>query len=203
MKDLYFDSEKHEYYYKGKKVDCVSDVLKLVDVINLEGIPPRNLQIAAERGTAVHELTEDYDYDLIDLTDDEWIQENEEYYNYVIAYANFVKKHPEKPIASEERLYSRQMDLAGTLDLVKYIDGEIAIIDKKTSKTISALRSLLQLNLYREMWNENHPDLLCERLYILQLKENGEWRLIPIEKNYDFTTDFLAIYKVIKGDKKL
>lgn len=203
MKDLYFDSEKHEYYYKGKKVDCVSDVLKLVDVINLEGIPPRNLQIAAERGTAVHELTEDYDYDLIDLTDEEWIQENEEYYNYLIAYANFVKDQPAKPIVSEEQLYSPTYNLAGTLDLVKYIDGEIAIVDKKTSKTISALRSLLQLNLYRLLWNENHQDMTCRKLYILQLKENGEHRLIPIEINEEKALAYLNIFKEIKGDKKL
>lgn len=203
MKDLYFDSEKHEYYYKGEKVDCVSDVLKLVDVIALEGIPPRNLQIAAERGTAVHELTEDYDFDLIDLTDDEWIQENEEYYNYLIAYANFVKDQPTKPIVSEEQLYSPTYNLAGTLDLVKYIDGEIAIVDKKTSKTISALRSLLQLNLYRLLWNENHQDMPCRKLYILQLKENGEHRLIPIEINEEKVLAYLNIFKEIKGDKKL
>lgn len=203
MKDLYFDSEKHEYYYKGEKVDCVSDVLKLVDVIALEGIPPRNLQIAAERGTAVHELTEDYDFDLIDLTDDEWIQENEEYYNYLIAYANFVKDQPTKPIVSEEQLYSPTYNLAGTLDLVKYIDGEIAIVDKKTSKTISALRSLLQLNLYRLLWNENHQDMPCRKLYILQLKENGEHRLIPIEINEEKALAYLNIFKEIKGDKKL
>ena len=198
MKDLYFDSEKHEYYYKGEKVDCVSDVLKLVDVIALEGIPPRNLQIAAERGTAVHELTEDYDFDLIDLTDDEWIQENEEYYNYLIAYANFVKDQPTKPIVSEEQLYSPTYNLAGTLDLVKYIDGEIAIVDKKTSKTISALRSLLQLNLYRLLWNENHQDMPCRKLYILQLKENGEHRLIPIEINEEKALAYLNIFKEIK-----
>ena len=29
MKDLYFDGEKHEYYYKGEKVPCVSDILSI------------------------------------------------------------------------------------------------------------------------------------------------------------------------------
>ena len=49
MQDLYFDSSTHSYYYKGEKKPCVSDVLKMVDVIALEGIPQRNLETAAEQ----------------------------------------------------------------------------------------------------------------------------------------------------------
>lgn len=203
MVDLYFDSEKHQYYYRGEKVDCVSDVLKVVDAIALEGIPPRNLEIAAERGTMVHALTDDYDYGNIDLLDDDWVEEYFDFYNYVIAYANFVKDYPNKPITSEEQLYSNEFDIAGTLDLVKYIDGKIAIIDKKTSKQISDLRSLLQLNFYRLIWNETHPEYKCDNLYILQLTENAEYRLIPIEVNETKALTYLSIYKEIKGDKKI
>ncbi len=203
MLDLYFDSEKHYYDYKGEKVNCVSDELNTADALTLEGIPPTYLENAAERGTIVHQLTDDYDYGGIDLLDDEWVEENYEYYNYVIAYANFTKQYPNKPITSEEQLYSEKYDFAGTLDLVKYIDGEIAIVDKKTSKTISKLRSVLQLNLYRLMWNENHPDLKCDKLYILQLTENAEYRLLPIEVDENKALLYLNIFKEIKGDEKI
>lgn len=203
MEGLYFDSDTHSYYYQGEKKDCVSDILKIVDVIAMEGIPQKNIEKAAERGTAVHKQTEDYDYGLIDTLDDEWIQENFEIVNYVIAYENFTKDYPSFPIASEESVYSQCYEFAGTIDLVKYIDGKIAIIDKKSSKTISALRSALQLNAYRLAWNEIHPDLKADALYILQLTELGEYRLLPIDINEELFIKYLSIFKEIKGDKKI
>lgn len=203
MEGLYFDSEKHIYYYFGEQKPCVSDILKIVDVIALEGIPQRNIEVAAERGTLVHEQTEDYEYGLVDLLDGDWVQEHFEIVNYVYAYANFRNEYPTLPIASEEKLYSIEHDFAGTIDLVKYIDGKLAIIDKKISKTISDLRSKLQLNAYRIMWNERHPDQQVDALYILQLYDNGEHRLIPIEVNEDLFYKYLNIFKEIKGDIKI
>lgn len=203
MEGLYFDSEKHIYYYFGEQKPCVSDILKIVDVIALEGIPQRNIEMAAERGTLVHEQTEDYEYGLVDLLDDDWVQEHFDIVNYVYAYANFRNAYPTLPIASEEKLYSIEHDFAGTVDLVKYIDGKLAIIDKKTSKTISKLRSELQLNAYRIMWNEIHPNQQVDTLYILQLNDNGEHRLIPVEVNENLFYKYLNIFKEIKGDIKL
>lgn len=203
MEGLYFDSNEHTYYFEGEKKPCVSDILKIVDVIALEGIPQRNIEKAAERGTFVHEQTENYEYGLIDLLDDEWVQECYEIVNYVYAYANFRKAYPTLPIASEEQVYSKTHEFAGTIDLVKYIDNKLAIIDKKTSKTISKLRSELQLNAYRIMWNETHPEQQIEALYILQLCENGEYRLLPIEIDKSLFYKYLNIYKEIKGDNKI
>lgn len=203
MVDLYLDRDKHSYFYKGEKKDCVSDVLELVDVIAMKGIPIKNIEIAAERGTRVHEQTEDYEFGLIDILDDEWLQENNDIVNYVYAYINFLNEHPEKPIASEESVYSEKVGLAGTIDLVKYINGKLAIIDKKTSKTISELRSTLQLNYYRLIWNDLFPDLQIEALYILQLEDTGEKRLIPININEEKALSWLSKFNEIKGDIKL
>jgi len=202
MLGLYFDKDSHTYYFEGEKTYCVSDVLKLVDVIAMEGIPQRNIDIAAERGTKVHQATEDYEYGEIDLLDDEWLQENSEIENYVVAYANFLKDYPTKPLHSEESFYSNTYNLAGTFDLVKYVDGKLAIIDKKTSKTISNLRSILQLNAYRIIWNDIHPETPIEALYILQLCETGEYRFIPIELNSKIL-NYLEIFYEIKGDVKI
>jgi hypothetical protein len=203
MKDLYLEVNEHKYYYQGEAVDCVSDMLKIVDCITMKGIPHRNLEIAAERGTRVHNATEDLEYGMLDLTDDEWRQQNDEIYNYCVAYVTFMKDHPEIAISVEESMYSKVYEIAGTVDLVKHINGKIAIIDKKTTKTVSELRSSLQLNMYRIIWNELHPDLKAEELYILQLKDNGTYRFLPISVNEDRVKEFLKIFKEIKGDKKI
>ena len=43
MIDLYFDSETHQYYWKGEKVPCVSDLCKMIDCLTMSGIPPQTL----------------------------------------------------------------------------------------------------------------------------------------------------------------
>lgn len=203
MEGLYFDSENHQYYFEGEKKPCVSDILKMVDVIAMEGIPLRNIEKAAERGTLVHEATENLEYGLIDTLDDEWIQDNYEIMSYVLAYQNFLNDYPSKPIAREESIFSKEKGFAGTIDIVKYINDEIAIVDIKTSKTISELRSILQLNAYRIAWNENHPDMPVTKLYILQLSDVGEYRFIPIDTNEERFNTYLNLFNEIKGDKKL
>lgn len=202
MKDLYVDSEKHEYYWQGEKKPCVSDILKMVDVIAMEGIPIRNIEKAGERGKKIHEQTELYDLGMLDLTDDEWWQENEEISGYVMAYISFRKDNPQIPVAIEESLYSEELDLCGTIDRVFMFNGVGTILDIKSSNTISELRNTLQLNFYRKIWNETQS-VKIESLKILQLKDNGEYRLIPIEINEGIAIDWLSKYKQIKGDKKL
>lgn len=202
MKDLYFDSEDHQYYWKGEKKDCVSDVLKMIDVISMRGIPQRNIEIASERGTKVHQLTEDFDYGQVDIFDEDFTEENGDVYSYVLAYADWANKHNSFPIASEESIYSEELDIAGTIDLIKEIDGELTIIDKKTSKTISELRSSLQLNLYRLMWNETH-ERKVDKLLILQLCENATYKDIPIPVNEQKALEWKQKYDEIKGDRKL
>lgn len=115
MQDLYFDSSTHSYYYKGEKKPCVSDVLKMVDVIALEGIPQKNLETAAERGTRVHEQTELLEVGLADRDDEDWRDENYDILGYIDAYENFLIEHEELPIALEESVYSEEYDLAGTI----------------------------------------------------------------------------------------
>ena len=203
MEGLYLDQNKHIYYFEGEKKPSVSDILGVVDGIALKNIPLEALERAGARGTRVHEETENLEYGLVDLLDDEWQEENFDISNYVYAYANFMKAHPSFPLASEEALFSHKYDFAGTIDLVKVIDGKLAIIDKKTSSTISALRSKLQLNAYRLLWNEHHRKQPIEALYILHLKDNGEHRLLEIPIDEKMFLKYLKIYNEIKGDKKI
>lgn len=202
MKDLYFSGENHEYYWKGQKVDCVSDVLQLIDCLHLKSIPPKYLEQASVRGTRVHEATEDFDYGLLDIDDEEWQEENADILQYVLAYQQFASDYPDMPIASEEQIFSTELQLAGTIDLVKPINGKLSIIDKKTSKTLSKLRCELQLNFYRLLWNETHANKV-ENLYILALNDSGCYNLTKIDTDCQKALNFKSFYDTIKGDTKL
>lgn len=202
MKDLYFDPETHTYYWKGEKVPCVSDMLDMIDCITMKGIPPQNLVKASERGRRVHEATEDFEYGLLDM-DEDWLSENEDIEPYVCAYIDWwCELNSSLPIASEEPLYCEETGLAGTIDLVKQKDGELWLIDKKTSATLGQLRSLLQLNIYRLNWNATHEEKIS-RLAILQLRKDETYRFIEIPIDEKKTWEWIEKFREIKGDKKL
>ena len=201
MKDLYFDEERHEYFYCGEKKPCVSDILKPIDAIALDGIPPQNLAKAGERGTRIHEETEAYDYGLLEM-DDEWVYNNQDILPYIEAYIQFCEDYPSLPMESECRTYCEETGVAGTIDLVKEINGKLALIDKKTSSKLSFLRCAIQLNIYCINWNETHERKIDE-LYILQLNNNGKYKLIPIEIDEALALKWIEIYNEIKGDKKI
>lgn len=203
MQDLFFDKGTHTYYYKGEQVPCVSDVLKMVDTVLLAGIPQRNLEIAAERGSRVHVATEDLEYGVLDIEDEEWLEENADIQPYLIAYKKFLDDHPAYSTAREEALYSERLGYAGTLDIVKQIGGRLSVVDIKTSRTIGGLRSALQLSAYQQLWNENHADNLATDLYILQLKDNAQYRLLPIKSEPDTFLSLYELYNRAKGDVKL
>ncbi len=202
MKDLYFDTESHTYYWKGEKVPCVSDMLAMIDCITMKGIPPQNIINASERGRRVHEATEDFEYGLLDI-DEDWISENEDIEPYVCAYIDWWSEvNSSLPIASEEPLYCEETGLAGTIDLIKQKDGELWLIDKKTSATLGQLRSLLQLNIYRLNWNATHEEKI-NRLAILQLRKDETYRFIEIPIDEKKTWEWIEKFREIKGDKKL
>lgn len=205
MTDLYFDERYHEYYYKGEKVPCVSDILTVVDAVAMKSIPQKYIDAAGERGTAIHEATERWEYGDYDImrTLDELVEDGDiDTINYVIAYQAFRQKHDSVPLAIEEKVYSEKYGVAGTIDRVMRIDGEMAITDIKSAKTIKRLRNVIQLNLYRLLWNDTH-EIKVTRLYILQLMENAEYRPIEIPINEDLALKYLAIYNEIKEDKAI
>lgn len=202
MKDLFFDDQAHQYYWKGEKVPCVSDLCKMIDCLTMGGIPAQVLVKAGERGTRVHEATEDFEYGLLDM-DDEWCAENEDIAPYVNAYIDWFKNGNDSvPVATEEATYCEQTGIAGTVDLVKARNGELWLFDKKTSATLGTLRSVLQLNIYRLNWNATH-DKKIDHLAILQLFKDGKYREIEIPVAEEKAWEWIGKFREIKGDKKL
>lgn len=60
-------------------------------------------------------------------------------------------------VAQEMQLVSEKHRYGGTPDAIGSIDGELCLVDWKTSNGVYS-DYLLQLAAYREAWEENHPD---------------------------------------------
>jgi hypothetical protein len=63
------------------------------------------------------------------------------------------------PLFTEVSLASDQHRYRGTIDYVGFVNGQLSIVDWKTSDRVYP-EMLLQLAAYGNLWDENHPDEL-------------------------------------------
>jgi hypothetical protein len=79
-----------------------------------------------------------------------------------------------KPVTMEHRLYSREHDYAGTLDVVGEVDGQLAVVDWKTSRAIYD-EMPLQAAAYAQAWAEMYDQRVPDRWVIRLDKETGDF----------------------------
>ena len=125
---------------------------------------------ATKRGTDMHTLTENYLYNK-DLPEVPPISE----FLFKIAKGNL--KKIDNIYALEGPLYSRQLGIAGTVDCIAEYDGELAIIDFKTSKKPKPRdwieHYFVQAMAYGCMLYEM-KNISIKKLVIIMAWENGE-----------------------------
>ena len=197
MGRLEFDPETHIYTVDGKNVPSVTEIIAPLHR-SYGDINKAVLDMAAARGTAVHEACE-----AIDLG-----EEPELYYEiegYVCAYMDWLNIYEPVWTAIEKQVFCEDLWYAGTLDRMGYLnDGKLAIVDIKTSQpTREAYISVcLQTLAYAYAATENHTEVIRYGLFLMK---DGKYRLLDCkeweEKNgADAETAFamlLATHKMI------
>lgn len=174
---------------------------------------------AANEGTQVHEAIEAY------LLGEEitWLNEyNEAKYSMdvwknILKFDEFWKQTKPTLIESEIHLFSDTAQIAGTCDLVLEIDGEIWILDIKTSNSLHTSHDL-QIAAYSKMWNETFEEKVI-RAGILWLKSSKRgpdksgkkiqgkgWEIYEssrsLEENWNFFQKILDLYHLENPDAK-
>ena len=121
MFPILFSEEGHEYTLGGIHVPSVSELMS--PILSDFEIDPKY----AERGTAVHTLTELWDTDLYlpELADDELTP-------YMMAYEDFHDQYDVEIIQLEEIVFNPTLMYAGRLDRVWRIGGADHLTDIKT-----------------------------------------------------------------------
>jgi hypothetical protein len=186
--EITFDPDKHKYTANGADVSSVTQVLKVIAKPALvfwsasmaanyvaEQVKPgialdemeiqklcdgakkahrQKAQDSADLGGAAHRWFEDYfsgrkparpvNADLQNMTD---------------AFLTFVGSHDIQPISLEQRLYSVDLKVAGTADLIAIIDGELTVADYKTTRSGIYPEALLQLGAYDLLYTEEQEFL--------------------------------------------
>ena len=145
---------------------------------------------ATSRGTDMHTLTEHY-------------LKNEDLPKVKIPLSEILFKIAKPDLdkinnihALEEAMYSLKLGVAGTVDCIAEYDGELAIIDFKTSKTPKPLEWIegyfVQASAYACMLYEL-TGIKAEKLVIIMACENGECKVYE-EKEYKKYINLLGKY---------
>ena len=195
---LEFEELSHSYAWDGARVPSVTSVIRPLEAYSR--MSEEMLRPYAERGTAVHSLTEAWDrteniHDVGPCPD--------ELVGYLSAWINFRNDHDFVPIAIEQRLYHGGRGFAGTIDRVGRVRGRISVVDIKTSAKLGPAIGV-QLAGYQELWNwnERREDHAHGR-YAVQLAGDGTYRLMEYDCPLDVSTFYgcLAIFNWLEEVK--
>ena len=184
---LTFDEAKHEYRWLGERVPNVT--LLLSPLIDLSYIPADTLEIARQKGTAVHKMVElDSKGDLDEDALPAWMRPALEQWRKFVAETRF------RLSGSEFRVYHPTYRYAGTLDLFGFVHDEPAFIDVKRSFAGGAAIGL-QLAAYQQGYIAQEKTGKHAKRYALKLNEVGPYRLEPFTNPNDWNT-FLALLQI-------
>ena len=169
LNELAFREEGHIYGLNGIEIPSVSKIIEPVSKASYGGIDPLVLQRAADRGTAVHSAIDYYNTIGVMAVDDDFAC-------YVGAYTKWCEYRKPKIIGSEIKLYHKVMRYGGTVDLLAEIDGELWLIDYKTSYKVVNKNYRLQLEAYSQALSTH--GFRVDKKMVLHLKKNAEYEEI-------------------------
>ena len=113
---------------------------------------------AAESGTLAHSMVEAYIAgEPQPVQGDTPLNVFSEALNAYKAYRTWEAQSKLKVIDQEMQLVSEQYQFGGSPDAIGEIDGQLCLVDWKTSNGVYP-DYLIQLAAYKQLWEENHPD---------------------------------------------
>lgn len=172
MPVLHFDEATHTYTLDGVQVPSVTRILKPLQ--DFGGIPAEVLARKAALGTAVHLATE---YDDEGTLDEETV--HPQVRPYLEAYRRWRTEMGVTVLGFEQQVFHPTLRYAGTYDLTALIEGQLWLIDKKTSAEPSPTWAL-QTAAYLACMGE--ADASRMKRAALQLKPDGRYRWIPYDR---------------------
>jgi hypothetical protein len=113
---------------KGEKIT-------VADIYTAQDLHAQKKQEAADIGTVIHDWCEKYIKHKLKIKGFESpeIPEDESAIIGVNAFLDWEKEHKVKFVSSERVIYSRKYDYIGKMDIEAYVDGDLCLVDLKSS----------------------------------------------------------------------
>lgn len=197
-----------EYINENLKPGVALDEVEIKDLIQgAKGAHRKKRDSAADLGTMIHEWIEQYIKAEMGIKGYEKPEDptNEKMQSAIVAFFDWRKKHKVVFTHSEQKVYSRMVQVAGTIDAIGTIDGKTSIIDFKTSNGIWP-EMTLQVAFYQQAWEEMTGAKIDKRWLIRFGKEDGEFEAVEFTDHMEDAKAFGAantLYKRLKQIEKL
>ena len=186
------------YYPKGKFFE---DWLKKVGY-SAEFIVKK----AAEEGTQVHEMVESYlnGEELNFLNNTGHPQYDPDVWMMFLRFVEFWETYEPKLIETEVHLFSDELKVAGTCDLICEIDGKLWLLDLKTSNHVQPtyeLQTAVYGQCYKECYGKQIDNygilwLKSDKRKLNKEKMSGKgWEVVTSERTFEENID---IFKTVK-----
>ena len=183
---LTFDAEKHEYRWQGVAVPSVTQALK--PLTDYSAIPLDKLEIARQKGVAVHKMIElDCAGDLDEDALPEWMRP------VLVQWRKFVSDSGFVMLLSEHRVYHPDFRYAGTLDLFGMIKKDHALIDVKRSFLAGGVIGYQTAAYLHALAEQADMVPKTAKRYALRLNETCPYRLEPFQNSGDFQQFLVAL----------
>lgn len=173
-KDLEFYEANHLYKIDGCVIPSVSQIIAPLSDRTYKNIDKKTLQHAADKGTEVHFAIENWiKFGIEDIRGD--------YKKYFDGFIEWWNLNTPEVLGSEIKFYHKVLRYGGTADLICKIDGEVTLVDYKTSSNINELNYGIQLEAYARALESQ--EVKIERKEILHLKKDGKWKAYDFQVN--------------------
>lgn len=194
MNELTFQESEHIYMLDGEQLPCVSDLCRFLHREIYKDAPKWQMEAAAQRGTAVHAAAQALDSAGTAEIPEEYLLP------YLLAYKAFLRDYKPSWDFIEAPMYHPELRYAGTIDRFGAIAGYATLLDIKTTYTVHKPLCRGQLNLYRLMLiAKGYP---VHRMYILHLKRDGTYKLIPIKTDEPLAYALITLHKALQKKRR-
>lgn len=189
LDQVVFQAEPRRYTYRGTNFGSVTEKIKAAGFgPDFSYVPIEVMAYARRRGNMVDlALTKHYKGTLDQSTVAPAIL------GYFNGALKFDRECPGTVVAIHEKMASTALNVAGTLDIVRFIHGRRGIVDWKTG-----IDNQLQTAIYYMLWNMKHPAARCSERYGLKLNQDGTYRL----KQHHDPDDMVAAMDILSGNKE-
>jgi len=190
FKDVSRHNEDGVRYYEVSDVTKYPSVTSIISFISREKFAEWTARVGLEeanrvkkhstrRGTKLHRVFEVYlqngDYESLPEWEDPLIQ------LMFTAAKQYLDERLDNIYQQETPMFSHRLCLAGTVDLICEVDGELAIVDFKTSKKEKPEEWLedyfVQLSAYWAMFSEA-TGVVPKKLVVFLVGENGDVQIV-------------------------
>jgi len=183
--DLTFDPGPHLYFWQGKLVPGLTDILKSAGIL---GNMTYSSELHRMRGTIVHEAIRLANKGTLDFSSVE-----EEHQPYLAAYEAWLLESKAKILHSEVMAYDPDLKFACRIDLLVELEGQIHVVEFKTGipPSATAIQTAGQACTIKEL-SESKSPYDIGRLG-LHLREDGTYKTYPYKDARDIRVFIAAL----------